>query len=268
MFERGLAYRRRSSVNWCPSCQTVLANEQVVDGGCWRCGTPVEQTRPRAVVLPHHRLRRRAARRRRRADAVARKGADDAAQLDRAVGRRARRRFAAARARPATGAIEVFTTRIDTIFGATFVLLGAGASAGRAVRRRSRPIRRRSASRRSAFRARIARRGSAARSRRRASTPAAARSTRSPNEPRADLGRQLRARRVRHRRGHGRAGARPARLRVRAQVRPADSRSSSDRPTASRRRRRRDDRGASERRHARRTPASTTACRPTRRGGG
>jgi leucyl-tRNA synthetase len=42
MFERGLAYRKRSSVNWCPNDQTVLANEQVVDGGCWRCGTPVE----------------------------------------------------------------------------------------------------------------------------------------------------------------------------------------------------------------------------------
>src|ERR687896_2305174 len=42
MFERGLAYRRRSSVNWCPSCQTVLANEQVVDGGCWRCGSAIE----------------------------------------------------------------------------------------------------------------------------------------------------------------------------------------------------------------------------------
>src|SRR5688572_5882506 len=41
MLERGLAYRKRSSVNWCPSCNTVLANEQVVDGGCWRCGTPV-----------------------------------------------------------------------------------------------------------------------------------------------------------------------------------------------------------------------------------
>ena len=42
MYERDLAYRKRSSVNWCPSCQTVLANEQVVDGGCWRCGTDVE----------------------------------------------------------------------------------------------------------------------------------------------------------------------------------------------------------------------------------
>ena len=41
MLERGLAYRKRSTVNWCPSCQTVLANEQVVDGACWRCGTTV-----------------------------------------------------------------------------------------------------------------------------------------------------------------------------------------------------------------------------------
>jgi leucyl-tRNA synthetase len=41
MFERGLAYRRRSTVNWCPSCQTVLANEQVEDGRCWRCDSPV-----------------------------------------------------------------------------------------------------------------------------------------------------------------------------------------------------------------------------------
>ncbi|MGH7312661.1 MAG: leucine--tRNA ligase [Candidatus Rokuibacteriota bacterium] len=41
MFERGLAYRRRSTVNWCPSCATVLANEQVEDGRCWRCDSPV-----------------------------------------------------------------------------------------------------------------------------------------------------------------------------------------------------------------------------------
>ncbi len=41
MYRRGLAYKKRSPVNWCPSCQTVLANEQVEDGGCWRCGQPV-----------------------------------------------------------------------------------------------------------------------------------------------------------------------------------------------------------------------------------
>lgn len=41
--EKGLAYRGSSPVNWCPSCQTVLANEQVKDGGCERCQTPVQQ---------------------------------------------------------------------------------------------------------------------------------------------------------------------------------------------------------------------------------
>jgi leucyl-tRNA synthetase len=41
MLERGLAYRKRSVVNWCPQCATVLANEQVVDGRCWRCDSAV-----------------------------------------------------------------------------------------------------------------------------------------------------------------------------------------------------------------------------------
>jgi leucyl-tRNA synthetase len=43
LFERGLAYRKGGLVNWCPSCQTVLANEQVVVGKCERCGTEVVQ---------------------------------------------------------------------------------------------------------------------------------------------------------------------------------------------------------------------------------
>ncbi len=44
MFEKGLAYRKKSKVNWCPECQTVLANEQVVGGCCWRHeDTVVEQ---------------------------------------------------------------------------------------------------------------------------------------------------------------------------------------------------------------------------------
>jgi leucyl-tRNA synthetase len=40
-YKRGLAYKKKNPVNWCPSCDTVLANEQVVDGACERCGTPV-----------------------------------------------------------------------------------------------------------------------------------------------------------------------------------------------------------------------------------
>lgn len=43
LFEAGLAYKKKAFVNWCPSCKTVLANEQVVNGGCERCDTEVEQ---------------------------------------------------------------------------------------------------------------------------------------------------------------------------------------------------------------------------------
>ncbi len=43
MYEKGMAYRKKSFVNWCNTCQTVLANEQVEAGMCWRCGKPVCQ---------------------------------------------------------------------------------------------------------------------------------------------------------------------------------------------------------------------------------
>jgi leucyl-tRNA synthetase len=41
-YKRGLAYKKKAAVNWCPKCATVLANEQVEDGGCWRCGEEVK----------------------------------------------------------------------------------------------------------------------------------------------------------------------------------------------------------------------------------
>jgi leucyl-tRNA synthetase len=44
MFDRGLAYRKESWVNWCPQCQTVLANEQVIGDRCWRCDSLVKQS--------------------------------------------------------------------------------------------------------------------------------------------------------------------------------------------------------------------------------
>ncbi len=91
MFERGLAYRRRSSVNWCPKDQTVLANEQVIDDGvCWRCGTTVvtrdlEQWFLKITAYADELLTALDT-----LDEVAREGADDAAELDRAIGRRPR----------------------------------------------------------------------------------------------------------------------------------------------------------------------------------
>jgi leucyl-tRNA synthetase len=135
MFERGLAYRRKSSVNWCPVDNTVLANEQVVDGGCWRCGTPVETRDLEQWFF--------------RITAYADELLDATAQLtqwpDKVltmqrnwIGRSegARVKFPLADSgpeprsanpgagNPGSDHIEVFTTRIDTIYGATFVLLG------------------------------------------------------------------------------------------------------------------------------------------------
>lgn len=43
LWKKGLAYKKKSLVNWCPECETVLANEQVEDGSCWRCSSTVEQ---------------------------------------------------------------------------------------------------------------------------------------------------------------------------------------------------------------------------------
>lgn len=43
LLDKGLVYKKTAAVNWCPNDMTVLANEQVIDGGCWRCDTPVER---------------------------------------------------------------------------------------------------------------------------------------------------------------------------------------------------------------------------------
>jgi leucyl-tRNA synthetase len=124
MLERDLAYRRRSTVNWCPSCQTVLANEQVVDGACWRCGTPVITRELEQWFL--------------RITQYADELLDNTAHLTdwpekvltmqqnwigRSEGVRATFPVVERDGRAAARPIDVFTTCIHTIFGATFVLL-------------------------------------------------------------------------------------------------------------------------------------------------
>jgi leucyl-tRNA synthetase len=121
MLERGLAYRKKALVNWCPDCGTVLANEQVVDGCCWRHeSTPVEQRAieqwflriteyadellaaiqelednwpERVLIMQRNWI-----------------GRSEGAEIDFRI--------------EATGApIRVFTTRVDTIYGATCLIL-------------------------------------------------------------------------------------------------------------------------------------------------
>ena len=118
LLERGLAYRKDAAVKWCPHDQTVLANEQVIDGRCERCGHLGRGTPARAVVLPDHRLRRPTARRP-RPDRMARARQGDAAQLDRP--QRGSRGHVPLRALETD--YPVFTTRPDTLFGATFFVM-------------------------------------------------------------------------------------------------------------------------------------------------
>ena len=220
MFERGLAYRKRSTVNWCPVDNTVLANEQVIDGACWRCGTTVVARDLEQWFFRITAVRRRAAERARHADRVAGKGRRDAAELDRPLRRRPHQVPASPGLRDQ--AIEIFTTRIDTIYGATFVAARARAPAGRSLRRREPGSGGVPRAQVAQFRAldREARRTGAIE---KEGFDTGRHGDQSVHERGgADLDRQLRAGGIRHRRDHGGAGARRARLRVRAQIRPAD----------------------------------------------
>jgi leucyl-tRNA synthetase len=121
MYERGLAYRKKAQVNWCPECATVLANEQVVDGCCWRHEqTPVIKRNLEQWFL--------------RITDYADQLLDDHDQLQggwpervltmqknwigRSTGTRADFTVDGSGEK-----ITVFTTRVDTIFGATCVIL-------------------------------------------------------------------------------------------------------------------------------------------------
>src|SRR5690348_9334470 len=124
MLERGLAYRKKSRVNWCPKCCTVLANEQVINGGyCWRH----EDTLVESRELEQWFLK---------TTAYADQLIDELKQLEGSwperviimqrnwIGRSqgARVKFAIADVAGADP-IEIFTTRIDTIYGATALIL-------------------------------------------------------------------------------------------------------------------------------------------------
>lgn len=119
LLEKDLAYKRSSFVNWCPSCATVLANEQVIDGGCWRCDTPVIQKELEQWFL---RITRYAEELLRGCDELAgwpervvamQKnwiGKSEGAEVDFPVEGRGEK-------------IRIFTTRPDTLFGVSFMCL-------------------------------------------------------------------------------------------------------------------------------------------------
>jgi leucyl-tRNA synthetase len=119
LYERGLAYRRMAPVNWCPQDQTVLANEQVVDGACERCGSPVVRRDLEQWFF--------------KITDYAQRLLDDLERLEEWPERvRVMQRNWIGRSEGATFTMQVegtdlsfdvFTTRPDTIFGMTFAVL-------------------------------------------------------------------------------------------------------------------------------------------------
>ncbi|WP_116367322.1 leucine--tRNA ligase [Parahaliea mediterranea] len=121
LFEKGLAYKKKAEVNWCETDQTVLANEQVVDGCCWRCDNPVERREIDQWFI--------------KITDYAQQLLDDLDQLDQWpeqvrtmqrnwIGRSegVNLRFGLADAAATEGGeIEVYTTRPDTLMGATYL---------------------------------------------------------------------------------------------------------------------------------------------------
>jgi leucyl-tRNA synthetase len=124
MYERGLVYRKKSLVNWCPKCATVLANEQVVGGNCWRHeDTPVEQRELEQWFMRITQYADELLRDLQKLDNWPEKvrtmqrnwiGRSQGALVDFELG---------GSVGPAGSKITVFTTRIDTIYGATSVQL-------------------------------------------------------------------------------------------------------------------------------------------------
>src|SRR5207244_125567 len=120
MFERGLAYRKRSTVNWCPVDNTVLANEQVIDGACWRCKTVVEQ---RSLEQWFFKITAYAAELLAGLETLKEWPEKVVVMQRNWIGRSEGARLTFPVANSPDLEIEVFTTRIDTIYGATFVVL-------------------------------------------------------------------------------------------------------------------------------------------------
>ncbi|HEV8198011.1 MAG TPA: leucine--tRNA ligase [Gemmatimonadales bacterium] len=119
LYQAGKAYKKKAAVNWCPHDKTVLANEQVINGSCERCGTPVEQ---RFLEQWFFRITDYADR------LLA--NLDDATKMDWSASTTIAQRNWIGKSQgaeiefaSAAGPIRVFTTRPDTIFGATFMVL-------------------------------------------------------------------------------------------------------------------------------------------------
>jgi leucyl-tRNA synthetase len=119
MYDKGMAYRKESFVNWCETCQTVLANEQVEAGACWRCGRAVRQKK---LAQWFFRITDYAEDLLQYCDKLP-GWPDKVTSMQRNWIGRSQGAEIQFPIEGRDGAIPVFTTRHDTVFGATFMCL-------------------------------------------------------------------------------------------------------------------------------------------------
>ena len=122
-FKAGLAERKEAPVNWCPSCMTVLSNEQVVGGACERCSTPVEQRRIAQWFFKITKYAQRLLDNLEDLDWSTTTVKAQSNWIGRSTGAQLHFPVVDAAGEPTGTKIEVYTTRPDTVFGATYVVL-------------------------------------------------------------------------------------------------------------------------------------------------
>lgn len=118
LFKAGLAYRKKAEVNWCPSCKTVLSDEQVIDGKCERCGTVVERKHLEQWFFRITKYAERLLNNIEKLDWSEKVKVAQKNWIGKKTGINIKYKV-----KDSDELIEVFTTRPDTLFGATFLVV-------------------------------------------------------------------------------------------------------------------------------------------------
>jgi leucyl-tRNA synthetase len=121
LFKKGLAYKKEMPINWCPSCKIGLANEEVVDGKCERCGTEVERRTISQWVVKITEYADKLIEGLRSTDFIEKVKAAQINWIGKSEG--ARVKFLISDDKCPIKELEVFTTRPDTLYGATFMVI-------------------------------------------------------------------------------------------------------------------------------------------------
>ncbi|MEK9184887.1 MAG: class I tRNA ligase family protein, partial [Patescibacteria group bacterium] len=123
LYKKGLAYKEKKMINWCPKDKIGLANEEVINGNCERCGSPVEKREKEQWILAITKYADRLYDDLDSVDYLERIKIQQRNWIGKSEGAEIEFKVVGARLLQETGSIKVFTTRADTLFGATYVVL-------------------------------------------------------------------------------------------------------------------------------------------------